>query len=512
MKKKLYLECYAGISGDMTVGALLDLGANEKKLRRTLDSLHLDGYAVGVKRVQKSGLDVCDFAVLPDAAYENHDHDMEYLHGRGAVSDEPQAHGEPDRTHTHTHPQKSHVQENHGCGTHEQDHTNTHSMESCVQEDHGGGMHERPHTHTHAHTHEHVHRGLPEILKIIQSSAMTDRAKATAIRIFDILARAEAKAHGVPPEQVHFHEVGAVDSIVDIAAAAICLDDLDIEDVIVPVLCEGSGTVRCQHGILPIPVPATLNIVSEHHLRLHRMDVEGEFVTPTGAAIAAAIRTEDRLPECFRVERIGMGAGKRAYERPSILRAMLIVPEEDTDARSFCLDIKPDGQSAASFVPEENQASVPERDIDAGDIILKLESNIDDCSGEAIAYAMERLFAAGARDVHYTPVYMKKNRPAYMLTVLCEPEQRETMEKILFAETTTIGIRRQRMERTVLKRENRRVPTPLGEIDVKVLEFDGHKRYAPEYESVAVLAGEKQISFLKAYQIAEEAAGKFFSG
>jgi len=445
MKEKLYLECNAGISGDMMVGALLDLGANEDKLRRTLKSLNLDGYSIEVKRVKKSGLDVCDFAVKPDAAHENHDHDMGYLHGAEYAHD-----------HFHTYEEKKHG--------HEHEHEHMHEHE-----------HTHEHEHEHTHTHAHEHRGLPEILHMIQSSDMTDCAKETAARIFGILAQAEAKAHGVSPEQVHFHEVGAVDSIVDITAVAICLDDLGIGDVIVPVLCEGCGTVRCQHGMLPIPVPATLNIVSEHHLKLHRMNVEGEFVTPTGAAIAAAIRTEDRLPECFRVEQVGQGAGKRSYDRPSILRAMLIVPE--------------DGHGGLS---DERTA--------AADEILKLECNIDDCSGEAVGYAMERLFAAGARDVHYTPVFMKKNRPAYMITVLCEPEQRETMEKILFTETTTIGVRRQSMQRTVLKRKKGKSDTSLGTVEVKELEYDGKKRLVPEYESVAVLAKEKQFSFLQVYQ------------
>ncbi|MCD7922038.1 MAG: nickel pincer cofactor biosynthesis protein LarC [Clostridiales bacterium] len=459
MRQKLYLECTAGISGDMMVGALLDLGADEKKLRRTLESLNLDGYSVEVKRVKKSGLDVCDFTVNLDAAHENHDHDMGYLHGK------ENAHG-----HFHTHGEDAH-RHMHGEDVHQ------HMPDGNADKQ------------EHAHTHTHEHRGLPEIIDMIQSSGMSDRAKMIACRIFDILAQAEAKAHGVPPEQVHFHEVGAVDSIVDISATAICLDDLGMEDVVVPVLCEGCGTIRCQHGILPIPVPATLNIVTDHHLKLHRMEAEGEFVTPTGAAIAAAIRTEDRLPECFRVERVGMGAGKRNYECPSVLRAMLIVPEnEKTDERSGNMD-------AEDVKTDEKSGNT-----DAEDEIVKLECNIDDCSGEAVGYAMERLFAAGAGDVHYTPVFMKKNRPAYMLTVLCTPNRREIMEEILFTETTTIGIRRQRMKRSVLKREICKVNTSLGEAVFKKVEYHGVIRYVPEYESAAALARESRISFLQVYR------------
>ena len=291
MNRKLYLECYAGISGDMTVAALLDLGADEEKLKRTLESLRLEGYSVTISRVKKSGLDACDFSVDLDKEHENHDHDMEYLHGSGVTSS-----AEGDHVHAHEH-------------------------------DHGHHCHEHNHDHGHGHSHSHSHRGLPEILEILQASDMTDHAKEIAERIFRILAEAEAKAHGVSLEEVHFHEVGAVDSIVDVAAVAICLDDLGIEEVIVPVLYEGCGYIRCQHGVIPVPVPATLNIVSAHHLKMHMTDTQGEFVTPTGAAIVAAVCTSQELPQSFRIEKTGLGAGKRNYERPSLLRAMLITPD-----------------------------------------------------------------------------------------------------------------------------------------------------------------------------------------
>ena len=181
--------------------------------------------------------------------------------------------------------------------------------------------HETESAHCH---HHHEHRGVKEIAHIIEHSAMTDNAKKIALRIFEILAKAESKAHDVPVEQVHFHEVGAVDSIVDIVSVAVCLDNLDITDVVVPVLYEGCGTVRCQHGILPIPVPAVANVISENHLCIKVTAVEGELVTPTGAAIVAAIRTKDKLPEEFEIKKIGIGAGKRQYECPGILRAMII--------------------------------------------------------------------------------------------------------------------------------------------------------------------------------------------
>ncbi|MCC8151625.1 MAG: nickel pincer cofactor biosynthesis protein LarC, partial [Lachnospiraceae bacterium] len=453
-----------------------------------LDRLGLDGYTVEVSRVKKSGLDVCDFAVKLDEAHENHDHDMAYLHGHGYEQNYDCKHTQEEHRHDHDHShdyehcdydhEHEHLSYDHDHEHHSHDHDHGHNHE-YEHHSHGHEHEHYSHGHNHGHGHAHTHRGLPEIISVIQSSEMTPHAKEIAVRIFNILARAEAKAHGVPLEEVHFHEVGAVDSIVDIAAVAVCLDDLGIEDVIVPVLYEGCGYIRCQHGVIPVPVPATLNIVSEHQIRLHQTDTEGEFVTPTGAAIAAAICTENRLPEIYRVERIGLGGGKRNYERPSILRAMLIAPQDDT--------------------AEENAERVTENSEDG---IWKLECNIDDCSGEAIGYAMERLFQAGARDVHYTPVFMKKNRPGYIITVLCAPEPREILEGILFAETTTIGIRRQWMERSVLPRTSRAAETSLGKVCVKVTEYpqSGQTQYIPEFESVADISRKKKIPFRQAYQ------------
>lgn len=410
MSNQLYLDCPSGISGDMAVAALLDLGADENVLRQALKSLPVSGYEVKISRVVKSGLDACDFNVILGKAHENHDHDMEYLHG-----------------------------------------------------------HDHHHHHDHDH-HHHEHRGLKEIMEIIRQGEMTDGAKALAVKIFQIIGQAEAKAHGVPADQVHFHEVGAVDSIVDIVAFAVCFDNLGITEVVLPKLNEGTGTVRCQHGILPVPVPAVANIVSDCQLPLHIMDVAGEFVTPTGAAIAAAIFTSVKLPETFYIKKIGLGAGKRHYERPSLLRAMLI------------------------GTPEDKQ-----------DCIYKLETDIDDCSGETLGFVSELLFEAGARDVHFMPVYMKKNRPAYELCVICTPEDVETMEQIIFENTTTIGIRKIPVERTILPRLVKNVQTPFGEAMVKVCELNGQQRFYPEYESVTALCRQHHMSYSQMYACIMEA-------
>lgn len=499
MRKTLYLECNAGISGDMMVASLLDLGADREVLLEVLDSIPADGFSIEIGRVKKAGIDCCDFRVLLDHAHENHDHDMEYLHGHAGHCGETHVHGHYRETaHAHGHDQKEfhihghdqeachvhgHMQEEQHMHNHDQEafHIHSHDQEEFhvhghIQEarhvhDHiyetphvHGHHHGEPHVHSsHGHAH-HVHRGMKEIREILQACRMTEHAREIAGRIFEILAQSEAKAHNVSVDEVHFHEVGAVDSIVDIVSVAVCLDNLGVTDVIVPKLCEGTGTVRCRHGILPVPVPAVANILSAYGIRVELTGMSGEFVTPTGAAIVAAIRTSDRLPGSFVIDQIGLGAGKRQYERPSILRAMLI---------------------------DRSQG---------GDVVYKLETNMDDCTGEALGYVMERLLEAGARDVHYIPVYMKKNRPAWQLNVICDQGDIPEMERIIFSETTTIGIRRVEMERSILSRRQMQVNTDYGEAVVKVCDGPGGKRYYPEYESVARICREYGLPYRTVFE------------
>ncbi len=482
MGKTLYLECNSGISGDMTVAALIDLGADSKVLTEALASLPIQGFETEISRVKKAGLDACDFNVKLDKAHENHDHDMEYLHGHthdhghAAAKDHIHDHGQA-AAKEHAHDQSQAVAEEHAHDHGQaaaEDHAHIHSHEAGA------------HTHSHEHHHAHEHRGLSEILDIIARAGITKRAKEMAVKIFNVLADAEAKAHGVPREEVHFHEVGAVDSIVDIVAAAVCLDNLDITEVIVPFLCEGKGTVRCQHGILPVPVPAVTNIIEAHSIPVKITEVSGELVTPTGAAIVAAAATSFRLPEKFIIRKTGMGAGKRNYERPSLLRAMLIEAADETDKG---VDEAGDGSK------DKNK-----------DAIYRLETNIDDCTGELLGYVMERLLKAGARDVHFIPVYMKKNRPAFELTVICDEEKIKELERIIFLETTTIGIRRVKMERSILPRESVTVSLKEGEMKAKKCVLpDGEVRYYPEYESAAQLAGK---SGLPLWQVLSSFAGK----
>ena len=427
---KLYLECYSGISGDMTVGALLDLGADKIVLENALNSLPIDGFEIKISRVSKSGLDACDFDVRLDE--DNHDHDMKYLHGEGHI----------------------HVQHHHNHGE-EDSHEHIHHHEDI----------NHTHSHEHKHEHHHSHRNLSQILDVIDHAEITKNAKKIASDIFTILAKAEAKAHGVSIEEVHFHEVGAVDSIVDIVAVAVCIDNLNINEVIVSPLYEGTGFIRCQHGVIPVPVPAVCEIVRDNDIDLKITNYEGEFVTPTGAAIVAAIKTSDKLPDKFKIEKIGIGAGKREYEKAGILRSMLI---KDTSSKSHS--------------------------------IYKLESNIDDCSGEALGYVVEKLLSEGARDVHFIPVFMKKNRPAYQLNVVCREEDIEKFEQIIFEETTTIGIRKQKIEMTMLKTELKIIDTSLGKAQVKICDFKNEKRIYPEYNSIVEICKKSGKSYQEIYQ------------
>ena len=279
MPNKLYLECYSGISGDMTVAALLDLGADQQVLMEGLESLNLPGYQLKIGRVKKNGIDACDFDVILDEPEHHHDHDHEHHH---------------DHDHDHEH-------------HHDHEHEHHHD-----------------HEHEHHHHHDHVHRNIGDIFAIIDQSKISDRAKQTAKDILRIIADAESKAHGIAEDQVHFHEVGAVDSIVDIVSAAICLDNLDITEAVVSDLYEGCGYVHCQHGLMPVPVPAVVNIAADNALRLRLTQTRGEMITPTGAAIAAYLSKGGKLPESFVIEKIGLGAGKKDFATANILRAFLI--------------------------------------------------------------------------------------------------------------------------------------------------------------------------------------------
>jgi len=319
--------------------------------------------------------------------------------------------------------------------------------------------------------HGHVHRAFRDIRAMIDASDLAGAVKQRALAIFAKLAQAEGHVHGVAPDDVEFHEVGAVDSIIDIVGAAIGITTLGVEQCYVSPLPLGSGIVQSQHGPLPVPGPATLELLRGFPTRLN--DGEGELVTPTGAAIVATLATPDVVPP-LRVEAVGYGAGQRSLkDRPNVLRLVL-------------------GETAAAAEQDE---------------IVVIETNIDDYNPELYEYVMERLLGAGARDVYLTPVQMKKNRPGTVLSVLCQASDREQLSAIILSETSAIGVRFHSAQRLILPRETREVSTPYGTVRVKVaVDRDGHENLAPEYEDCKRAARERQIPIKLVYQAAVAAA------
>lgn len=309
------------------------------------------------------------------------------------------------------------------------------------------------HGHTHGgHAHHHPHRHLADIEALIARGALTDRARALALRAFRWVAEAEAKAHGCGVGEVHFHEVGAVDSIADIVGACVLYDALGAPECVVDGLTEGAGTVVCAHGELPVPVPAVLNLAAASGIPLRRAAIPTELVTPTGIALAATFRTRATLPPAFRVARVGVGLGTREIGRPNALRALLL-----------------------------EEASAPDR-------VWQVVTNLDDVTGEALGRAAEEVLAAGARDVCTLPCFMKKGRPAYQLQALADEARLPEVEAAIFRATPAIGLRKWPLERTCLPRETVTVKLPEGEVRVKRCMGPDGVRVKPEHDDVCALA------------------------
>ncbi|MDR2773782.1 MAG: nickel pincer cofactor biosynthesis protein LarC [Tannerella sp.] len=399
----LYFDCFAGISGDMTLSALLDLGINPERLTGELNKLHLAGWELRLSEVSKHGI----YARHVDVIVE-------------------------EKAHTHHH----------------------------------GGLHL---FHHHAHAHSHVHRTMADIARIIDESGIPAGAKELAKRIFMRLAVAEAKIHGSTPDKVHFHEVGAVDSIIDIVGTAICIGLLAPDKICASVLHDGHGFVECRHGTIPVPVPAVTEVLAARGAAFKQLDIEGELTTPTGAAIIAELAESfGPMPE-MKIIKTGYGSGTK--ELPTIPNLLRIVQ----------------GEAVAGKKQEEDTVTV-------------IETNIDDTTPEILGYVMERLLEAGAYDVFFSPVYMKKCRPATWLHVLCNGADIPVMERILFTETSTIGLRKYRVERTCLPRKAVTVSTPYGEIKAKETFYGDGTRISLEYEDARRIAGEKGISLQDVYK------------
>lgn len=444
--KYLYLDGSCGISGDMTVAALLDLGASRERLEDAIHAMHLEGMHCHIERGNSYSIAGMNFDV--------------HVHTH---------HGEESADHVDVHEE--------GYVEHHHEHSHEHHHDHCE------GHH---HEHSHEHGHHHEHRHLAEVYHILEHAAghcaehnpaapaFSSNALDTAKKIFRIIAEAEAKAHGVAVEEVHFHEVGAIDSIVDIMAVAVLVDDLrekfGVEKCVVTGLNEGSGFVQTQHGMLPIPVPAVASIAEAAGIALHITDTKGEMVTPTGIGVVAALRTNEKFPEQYKILKTGIGLGKRDFGRANFLRAQIIEDIPAVTNLPACGDSK-------------------------NDKIFMIECNIDDQSPEELGLALEKIFESGARDVHYVPCYMKKNRPAVILRVLADEEKLPQIETAIFRHTTTVGLRRYPVSRTCMNRSFADIATPYGTVTVKKCELGDIVKYKPEFDSVKKVAEENGVTY-----------------
>ncbi len=449
--KILYFDCATGISGNMAIGALLEICDGEQYLRDELAKLEVPGYQLNVIKRDSHGIGGTYVEVLEANTGIPVDamHDGNKNVGSSATLGLHHGH-----THSHHHELDS-SPEHHSHG-HYHDHNHDHSLDN--------------HCHNHQddndnnHNHNYVHRTYADIKQIIEGSGITEAAKELSRSMFQKVAAAEAAVHGKPIDEIHFHEVGAIDSIVDIVSVAILMDYIKPDRVISSVVSDGYGTIKCAHGELSVPVPATSMIYKNEHIRFKQIEVPTELVTPTGAAIISTFAESYGLMPEMNLNKIGIGVGSRNIGGPNTLRVFL---GEDVTA---------------------------EGETQNGDIIV-INSNIDDSSGEDLGYVLEKLMDAGALDVSYAPIFMKKNRPAYRLEVICRAETRERLSEIIFDETTTIGVRYYPVQREELTRVRTLVDTELGQIEAKqVSTTSGHTYTYPEYESMKAIASELGIS------------------
>ncbi|MBQ2220557.1 MAG: nickel pincer cofactor biosynthesis protein LarC [Acidaminococcaceae bacterium] len=461
--KALYVEPFAGISGNMLLGALLDAGVPFAFLQEEFAKLHLGNYELVHKSVNKSGIQAQYFnVVLP----EEQEHEHEHAHDGDHVHEHHHAHDHDDNhehEHHHDHEHDHAWMHAHGIA-HSHDHELVHEEEPCGcghHHDHEHNHDQEHHHEHHTHHHHHEHRNLHDIEEILDHSDLPKEVIAKAKDVFLAIAKAEAKVHGSTVEEIHFHEVGAIDTIIDVVGNILALQYLGIEKVFTTPVNTGFGFVECAHGQMPVPAPATAELLQG--IPNYRGTVEKEMTTPTGAALLKVLATPVKeVPNGFSGETIGYGAGTRDVEIPNVLRVTMGLWNETVET----------GDSGSTV----------ER-------LLMLECNLDDLNPEIMPYVLEKLLAAGALDAWLQPVVMKKGRPAQTLKVLCSPEQRQVMEQIMFTQTTTLGVRAYYVERTALERRWKTVQTPWGEVRVKEGLLDGKVVNAvPEFEDCKKIA------------------------
>ena len=456
----LYLDLISGIAGDMFIAALLDLGVDARRLERELKQLKLDGYHLHISRQQKSSIAGVKFDV-----HLAHDHDNDHEHEHEHAHDHYHQHD-----HVHSHEHEHHVHES-ACGIHLPGHAH---------------VHEHGHSHGHAtrNTHHEEQRNFSQIKQLIARSKLSAWVKQKAIAVFQRIAEAEGKIHGLPPGEVHFHEVGAVDSIVDIVGAAIVLELLGKPRVFASPVVEGTGWIQCAHGHFPVPAPATLAILGARGIGITQCEEPHELVTPTGAALLAEFVERFGPMENLVAEKIGFGLGTRENQtRPNVLRAVLGKQSKVAAAAKPSTLNRPPFRNAA----KEGQ---PSTKLDwETDRVAVLETNLDDCPGEILGAFVESALAAGALDVFHTPIQMKKNRPGVLLSVLCAEAEADRFAELILRETTAFGVRKTVAERRKLRRGFAGATTAYGKVTVKIGRLGGKVvQAAPEFESARQLA------------------------
>ncbi|MGA9684666.1 MAG: nickel pincer cofactor biosynthesis protein LarC [Candidatus Sulfotelmatobacter sp.] len=434
-----YLECFSGMSGDMFLGALVDAGVAPRLLEETVAALGI-GARLEVSRVVRSGISATKVDVYIDG---EKDLPREQYWERQTT-----AHNE----HEHRH---GHHEHDHDEGKHS--HQDAESRASRPLPHEHSVSHEHPHSHAHG-------RGLTEIREIISAAAISETARKTALAIFEALGRAEAKIHNASVESVHFHEVGSVDAMVDIVCAAVGAEALRVDEIVCSPLNVGGGTVKCAHGTIPVPAPATVELLGD--APVYSSGVLAELVTPTGAAIVKTLVSRFAAFPEMKIEKSGYGAGSRDFPgHPNVVRLTV-------------------GETASNAVAARTSSET----------ITVLEANLDDLNPQVFGYVMDRLFEEGALDAFGMPVQMKKNRPGMLLTVLCKPEDAGKLTQLIFAETTTLGVRRRDEMRETLARRWEKVHTPWGEVRIKIASMNGTvTNYAPEYEDCRRIAAEHRV-------------------
>ena len=392
-----------------------------------------------------------------------HDHDHSHSHDHSHEHDHVHSHDDHDHSHEHDH---DHCHDH--CHSHEHDHSDHH------------------HEHTHGHSHSHVHRNLADIRQIVNKLDLPEAVRGDVLKVYSLIAEAESHAHGRPVTEVHFHEVGSMDAVADITAFCLLLSLIGPEKVVVSPINLGFGEVRCAHGILPVPAPATAWILRD--VPVYAGNIRGEMCTPTGAAILKCFADEfGSLPQ-MQISKVGIGCGKKDFEQANIVRALLGEMEDSS-------------KTTGTEKPEDRQAGSGDR---SRETVLELSCNLDDMTPEAVGFAMEELLEAGALDVYTIPVTMKKNRPGFILNCLCRESMREKILSLMFLHTTTLGIREYLCNRYTLQRRVRTVTTDLGEVRCKTADGWGVSRRKYEYEDLAAIARKRGISLAEAVRLTEK--------